>query len=716
MLPTDTLADHFRLTKQQKAALSKLGVVTLSDLLFHFPHRYEDVGAASSIANIVPNETVTVYGELQKLEKKLSWRTKRYVIEAVLTDATGTIPIRWFNQPYIANMFEHVRFVKVTGKTTGTGKPYFANPTIEPMPGLPGQNLPKHNAENASASLFPVYPESKGITSRWFYHTIHKLLQDGVHERILDTLPETLRTRYSLPSLGTALVWVHTPHTHRDAQAARKRFSFEEVFVLQVAHQHARHETHKLSPPKVLANKKVLTEYVDSLGYTPTNAQKSAIEDIMKDFEKPYPMSRLLEGDVGSGKTTVAAATLYAIARGSVAGEPHAYAQVAYMAPTEILAKQQFRTLIEHFAHAPIPIALITSSGCQKFPSKVEATKPTKISRSQLTKWVANGEIPVVVGTHALIQKSVRFKNLSYVIIDEQHRFGTTQRKQLAQKHGATPHLLSMTATPIPRTLALALYGDLDLSVLDERPPGRKTIHTHVAAPDKRDEVYAAVRTELASGRQAYVICPRIDEPDPEKALALRARSVTAETARLQKGPFSDYVVGMVHGKMTPGEKEQAMKAFANGDTRVLVATSVIEVGVNVPNATVIIIEGAERFGLSQLHQLRGRVQRSEHQPYCYLFSESKTDTALLRLRALESAHDGFALAEEDLKLRGPGELAGSSQWGVSDMAMEALQNLKMVEAARKEAQALVKNDPELKAYPQLRMRMEKHATHLHME
>ena len=712
MHPSDEVVSHFRLTKQQKAALAKLGISTLQDLLFHFPNRYEDVGAAHHIVDIVPNETVTVYGELSNLDKKLSWRTKRYVIEATLSDPTGSVQVRWFNQPYAVKMFEHAKYVKVTGKPTGTGTLYFANPTIEPMPNLPDV----FETESPVAGLFPVYPESRGISSRWIYHALHKTLEANVHEQIEDCIPEEILKAYKLPTLATALVWVHTPLRSRDASAARKRFAFEEVFLIQVAHQKNRHDTQELKAPHVEPNEQALASYLDALPYTLTGAQEHSIRDTMDDFNKPYPMSRLLEGDVGSGKTTVAAATMYAIARGALTDKTHKPPQVAYMVPTEILAKQQFASLIEAFEHSPIPMALITGSGCQKFPSKVNPKEPTKISKAQLTKWVANGEIPIVVGTHALIQKTVTFENLAYVVIDEQHRFGTQQRKKLAHKDGSAPHLLSMTATPIPRTLALTIYGDLDLSVLDERPAGRKEIHTKVVPPSKRDEVYTAIRSEMTNGRQAYVICPRIDEPDPDKALALRVKSVKAEAKRLQDGPFKNYHVDVLHGKMTPAKKDAAMYGFESGTTDVLVATSVIEVGVNVPNATLIIIEGSERFGLSQLHQLRGRVQRSSYQPYCYLFSDTKTKSSLDRIRALEKASDGFALAEEDLKLRGAGQLAGTQQWGVSDIGMEALQNLKMVEAARNEAQRLVAKDPTLEQHAQIAERISSRFDTLHME
>ncbi len=712
MQPHDEVVKHFRLVKQQKAALEKLGIVTIADLLFHFPHRYEDVGAARHIRDISPNEMVTVYGELTDLQKKLAWKTKRYMVEATLTDATGSIGVRWFNQPYAANMFEHAKYVKVTGKATGKQKLYFANPTVESMAGLPDffSDAPDESG------LFPVYPESRGITSRWFYHAIARVLECGVHEHIDDIIPPEITERYKLPSLATALVWIHSPHSEKDARAARKRFSFEEVFLIQIAHQKNRYDTQHLNAPQTSANTDALKSYLDALPYTPTNAQKRAIKAIMDDFKKPYPMSRLLEGDVGSGKTTVAAATMYALAKGSVEGSAYAHPQIAYMVPTEILAKQQFAGLIDAFKHAPIPIGLITGSGCQKFPSKVNPNEATKISRAQLSKWVENGEIPIVVGTHALISKNVHFENLTYVVIDEQHRFGTNQRKALAKKDDTAPHLLSMTATPIPRTLALTIYGDLDISVIDEKPEGRKEIYTKVVPPKKRDEVYAALRSELSEGRQAYVICPRIDEPDPSKALALRVKSVTAEAKRLTDGPLHEYRVGVLHGKMTPKEKTEVMTQFEDGEVDVLVATSVVEVGVNVPNATTIVIEGAERFGLSQLHQLRGRVQRSSYQSYCYLFSETKTQSSLARIKTLEKASDGFKLAEEDLKLRGAGQLAGRQQWGVSDMGMDALQNIKMVEAARIEAQKLVAQDPTLANHTPLQEKMSKIQSDLHME
>ena len=427
-------------------------------------------------------------------------------------------------------------------------------------------------------------------------------------------------------------------------------------------------------------------------------------------------MSRLLEGDVGSGKTAVAATAVYAAVRTRPAGQSFGALQVAYMAPTEILAKQHFESLIQYFERFPINIGLITGSGCYKFPSKIKRTEATNISRVQLLKWVANGEIPVLIGTHALIQKSVQFKHLALVVIDEQHRFGTNQRRQLAKKEARLPHLLSMTATPIPRTLALTIYGDLDLTLLDQMPPGRKPIITKIVTPDKRIEAYQEMRRELKEGRQAYVICPRIDEPDPEKAFALQTKSVKAEAKRLKASVFPEYEIDILHSKMKPKEKDDVMARFAAHEIDILVATSVVEVGVNVPNATMIFIEGAERFGLSQLHQLRGRVVRSTYQAYCYVVPETRGEKTMDRLKALTTAKNGFELAEADLMQRGPGELSGRAQWGISDIGMEALKNLKLVEAARNEALAFIKADEDLLKHPLLAEALARRSKTMHFE
>jgi ATP-dependent DNA helicase RecG len=386
------------------------------------------------------------------------------------------------------------------------------------------------------------------------------------------------------------------------------------------------------------------------------------------------------------------------------------------MAPTEILARQHFESFIKYFSHLPINIALITGSECRKFPSKLNPDGWTDISRPQLLKWVASGEIAVLIGTHALIQKNVKFKHLALAIVDEQHRFGTAQRQKLVNKEKITPHLLSMTATPIPRTLALTLYGDLDLSLIDEMPVGRKEIITEIIIPERRGGAYEKVKEELKTGRQLYVICPRIDEPDPTKEMAVQAKSVKEEAKRLKKEIFPEYEIGILHSKMKTSEKEQVMFDFKDKKVDILVATSVVEVGVNVENASLIIIEGAERFGLAQLHQLRGRVIRSNHQAYCFVFTENRSDKTKERLKALVTAKNGFELAEFDLLQRGSGELAGTKQWGISDLGMEAIKNLKMVEVARTEATKLIKDNPTLSKFPLLKERLNSATTKIHFE
>ena len=720
----DLLTSHFtRLKPDQKSALNRLGIQTIRDLLYHFPARYEAAGPTGTVANVAPGSDVTLYGTIRKPDTRKSWKSRRPLAEAWLEDSSGRIKLMWFNQPYIAKTLTDGMVVKASGRIAGTGsKMYLANPEIDRSP---------VSAEDVHDSLFTktdsgtpivedalyaIYSESRGISSLWFLHALKRIFAAGVHESIEDPIPKEILKRYKLPVLSTALVYLHAPKKEADAQVAKKRFAFEEIFGLQLALKRERAQAIQEKSLPVHVDRKSLKAFVDSFPFPSTNAQTRSIENIVSDFEKMHPMRRLLEGDVGSGKTAVAAATAYVVATSTPPGRASGTLQVAYMCPTEILAKQHFSTFVSYFRDHPISIGLITGNECRKFPSKVPYEESAKVSRAQFQKWVANGEIPIVIGTHALVYKSLEFQNLAYAIIDEQHRFGKAHRQKLSAKHAVSPHLLSMTATPIPRTLALTLYGDLDLSLLDEMPKGRKPIITEILGPEKREEGYARVRAEMKNGRQAYVICPRIDEPDPTKELAVQAKSVKAECARLKKEVFPEATIDILHSKMTPADKEKVMKTFEDGNIDILVATSVVEVGVNVPNATVILIEGAERFGLAQLHQLRGRVIRSNHQAYCFVLPESYGPATKDRLKALTTAKDGFELAEYDLALRGAGELAGNRQWGVSDIAMEAIKNLKLVEAAREESAKLIERDPELKKYPALRAIVEEKTKKLYME
>ena len=750
---TDNIESQFKIDINQKKALGHLGISKIRDLLYYFPNRYTDISEFRNINTLNDGERVTIVGIISNLSTKKGFKSKIPMGEATLTDLTGKINIIWFHQPYLAKMLHEGSTVKVTGKVS-INKTYgltLTNPEINKEDILP---IDLHDSlfqkgEKAGQYGFPIYSETKGITSKWIYHAIGRILKNDCAKNITDYLPKEIIEKYNLPSLYTALVWIHSPQKREHAEIARKRFAFEEVFFIQLARQQERKKYEKLFSYKLAIPEKDIQDFVSRFPFKPTDAQSNTIKTILEDFKKNKPMSRLVEGDVGSGKTFIAATVAYTVIKNRPVGQSFGNIQVAYMAPTEVLATQLYESFIKYFDHTGISIGLITSSGCRKFPSKsapfkdgVQIRTWTNISRNQLLKWIKNGEIPIVIGTHSLISKSIEFEDLGLVIIDEQHRFGTNQRMKLAKKEGHSPHYLSMTATPIPRTLALTIYGDLDLSIIDEMPAGRKKVITEIFSENKRTSAYEEIKKELKAGRQLYVICPKIgedlgqsvsgsitqaDEPSSSKKsskILLRAdgdtlselRTVMDEAKRLKKDIFPNYNIEIMHSKMTKDKKEKVMRDFSEHKIDILVSTSVIEVGVNVPNATVIIIEGAERFGLAQLHQLRGRVIRSTDQSYCYLFADAKTDKTIDRLKALTKAANGFELAELDLSLRGAGLLSGDKQWGITDVGMEALRNIKMVEAARNEAIALIEKDEDLSSYPTLSQTLTSKNLKLHFE
>ncbi|MCK5285733.1 MAG: ATP-dependent DNA helicase RecG [Candidatus Pacebacteria bacterium] len=716
---------EFRTTEAQKKALKRLDLNTLKDLLFYFPSRYESTEDLKEIKNLKKGDKIIIYAQVKKIKATKAYYKKIPMTEATLEDASGVIKAIWFRQAYISKMLAEGSYAKFTGTISErNGKLYLANPEYQNVSSLPIISEETLFQEKDSDSfIFPVYSETRGLNSKWIYHKIEKIFSEGILDKISDPISKEILKKYNLPTLKTALIWIHTPQKKSDAQASKKRFAFEEIFFISLLRAKQKTEYQKNPSFKISKTQKELNDFIKKFPFKATESQLSSIKTILEDFKKDYAMNRLLEGDVGSGKTAVAAATIYAITTTSPKNQPSAHLQTAYMVPTEILAKQHFESFIKFFEYLNINIGLITSSGCFKFPSKVNPTEWTKISKAQLLKWVANGEIPILIGTHSLIQKSVEFKNLAYIIIDEQHKFGILQRQKLSKKNRANsktkeliPHLLSMTATPIPRTLALSIYGDLDLTLLDQMPHGRKPIITEIVTPQQRDSTYEKIKEKLEEGRQLYVICPRIEEPDPNKAGALRVKSVTAEAQRLKTEVFPEYEIGILHSKMKASEKEEIMNDFSSGKTAILVATSVVEVGVNVENATMIILEGAERFGLAQLHQLRGRVIRSNHQAYCFVFSDTKTEKTLKRLEALKTAKNGFELAEFDLKLRGSGELIGNKQWGMSDLAMEAIKNIKLVEAAQTEAKKIIEGDSELQNHPLILEKISELEKLIHLE
>jgi ATP-dependent DNA helicase RecG len=472
------------------------------------------------------------------------------------------------------------------------------------------------------------------------------------------------------------LLQVHFPDSQSSLEAARKRLAFDELFLLQLGLLKQKQQWRAETGRAFAVDASLLSAFIQSLPYPLTDAQRRVITEIVQDLRTDRPMSRLLQGDVGSGKTAVAAAAMFLAAQSGY--------QAAIMAPTEILAEQHFRNLTSLFAPInqrgiphPINVRLLTGS------------TPTA-DRETILAEIAAGGVNVVVGTHALIQETVTFHDLALAVVDEQHRFGVAQRAALRQK-GFNPHVLVMTATPIPRTLALTLYGDLDLSVIDQLPPGRQPIETRIILPTERERAYAFIRTQIEKGQQAYIICPLVEESDK-----IEAKAAIDEHARLQKHVFPHFQLGLLHGRLKPGEKDEAMRAFANNDTQILVSTSVVEVGIDVPNATTIMIEGAERFGLSQLHQFRGRVGRGEHQSYCLLQTDAIASDISERLKAVESTNDGFVLAEKDLELRGPGQFFGTRQSGLPDMHLTTVTDARLIDLARREAETLLAHDPEL--------------------
>ena len=709
-----------RLSPDHVVALKRLRLETVHDLLYHFPVRYADMREIAGTSNIKVGSAVTIYGIMEKVSVRRSFKGHVPMTEARIADNTGTIRCIWFNQAYIGKMYPDGTRVKIAGVIQEDKKGLFlSNPNIERS----GIDTPETQnslfAKNVNTEfLTPVYRETRGVSSLFIHTLIKKAVFGGALDECHDPVPNHILQKLHLPELREAILYIHFPKSEDLTIAARKRFAFEEIFFMQIKHFQEKAESKNSLAYPINIDDYAINDFIKSFPFEPTNAQLNAIKTITKDIKKNEPMGRLLEGDVGSGKTFVAGVIANTIINTHI-GKAGPRLQVAFMAPTSILANQHFESFIELFKNTNVEIGLLTSSGCKKFPSKSNSENWTNISRAQLLKWIADGRVSILIGTHSLIQKTIIFNNLALVIIDEQHRFRVKQRKALTHKkddkNKTLPHLLSMTATPIPRTLALTMFGDLDLTVIDEMPKERKKIITEIVLPSKRPNVYEHIRKELQSGRQVYVICPRIDEQDEEEKQKRILKSVKEEAKRLADEIFPEFIVDILHSKMKAEDKEEVMQDFLDKKSDILVATSVIEVGVNVPNASVIIIEGADRFGLAQLHQLRGRVGRAEHQSYCYLFSDSDGEATKTRLASLVKAKNGFELAELDMMQRGIGTLLDGKQWGISDVAMEAIKNPKLVEVAREVASELIDNDPTLENYPDL-AKIIKNREKVHME
>jgi len=731
--------------------LNRLGIKTVRDLIYHFPLRYDDLSKIAKIGDAQANEIVTVRGQIINIHAFRTPRKRMFLIEALIKDNSGTIRAIWFNQPFLLRALKKGEWVSLAGKVNYDGKTlFFSNPAHETI------RLEQLGAGNKSASrhtgrLVPIYPETTKLTSKWLRYILDLIFPKAINE-FKDFLPAEIRKSQKLVDLSAALKKIHFPQTQKDIDEARRRLGFDELFLIQlfILQQKQKWQLNRAAIIKFDQN--LIKKFVASLPFKLTNAQRKASWEILQNLEKTTPMNRLLEGDVGSGKTVVATiAALQTIKNGY---------QVAFMAPTEILARQHFEGLSKSLMNLGLKIALTTSSETKiSYDSplgnhqEIEEIKPKDFLR--MTK---EGKINIAIGTHSLIQESVQFKNLALAIVDEQHRFGVQQRaalqKNIVQMEDGLkttiPHLLSMTATPIPRTLALTIYGDLDLSLLNELPKGRQKTITKIIAPANRQKAYDFIRQQIKGGRQVFVICPRIERQssdgngnetrvvnsqspdvttgqnehrnqltlyDKRRLLWAEVKAVTEEYKKLSEKTFPDLKVAMLHGKIKAKEKEQVMRDFREKKYDILVSTSVVEVGVDIPNATVMMIEGADRFGLAQLHQFRGRVGRDKFQSYCLLFTDSDSQFVRQRLKALVSTQNGFELAEKDLEIRGPGEFYGTRQWGLPDLTMASLMDVELIKECRKEAEKLLADDsPELTNHPLLADRLKKFQLLVHLE
>jgi ATP-dependent DNA helicase RecG len=671
-----------KIQKPHLAALKKLEIFTAQDLLLYFPYRYLDFSQTRQIKDLKPGENVSLKVKIKQISSRFSFRSRLSLSEAVVSDDTGSLKVVWFNQPYLAKSLASGEEVFLAGAAD-----YYnfglqmTNPIYEKV-----SDFPIHTSR-----LVPLYHLKQGLYLKTFRNLVAEVLP--LADEIADDLPQQVVKNQILINMAQTIRQSHFPESQEGLQAAKKRLAFEEIFYNQLLAQ--KHKLTRLQKQSYLIkfDQKLIKQFVDSLPFKLTGDQKKAAWEILQDLEKPLPMNRLLEGDVGSGKTAVALiSALQAVSQGY---------QVAFLAPTEILASQHYQTAHKLFCQSPanfnIRCALLTNS--------FSLLNKKEIKKDKLKKLLAEGMPGLYIGTHALLQKGVRFKNLGLVIIDEQHRFGVGQRAELVKSGKKVPHLLSLSATPIPRTLQLAVYGELDISQIKTKPLGRKLVMTKLVTDENRDKAYQFISKQLNAGRQAFVITPLIEESDK-----LGVKSAKTEAENLKK-IFPQFKIGLMHGRLKAAEKENVMKDFLENNLQILVSTSVVEVGVDVPNASVMLIEAAQAFGLSQLHQFRGRVGRAEHQSYCFLFSNNQNPETANRLAEFTKTQNGFELAELDLKQRGFGQLYGSEQSGWNFKYFDP-SYVSLIEPARSEARKILENDLNLDNYPLLKDKIKDKIVH----
>ena len=641
--------------ERRAAMLSRLGVSDVNALVRLYPRVYEDWSRIKSINEAQIGEICCIKGIVGSPVRKNLIRKGLTLYKTEITDGSGIMGITIFNSRFAAEKLtegdEFLFFGRVGGNLY---RKEMNSPEIEP-------------AEGADR-IRPIYPQTHGLNSKMIEKLVRTALTE-CRDELVDPIPLWLREKYCLMNLPDSLWNIHFPKSPDYLEEARRRLIFEELLILQLGLEKMRSQTQKNAG--AIIERDFSDEYFSHLPFSPTGAQRRAVKEAMRDMMSGRQMNRLLQGDVGSGKTAVAAALVYSAAKNSM--------QSALMAPTEVLAEQHYKTFLKLVEGCSINVELLTGSD-------------TAAQKRRKKEALKAGEIDLLIGTHAIIQSDVEFKSLALVITDEQHRFGVEQRNALGEK-GENPHLYVMSATPIPRTLALIIYGELDISILDELPPGRQKIETYAVTSELRQRAYNYVKKHLDAGRQGYIICPLVDEGESDTELA----SAVKYADKLQRGDFRGYTVGLMHGKMRSADKKKVMESFSNGETQLLVSTTVLEVGVDVPNAVIMVIENAERFGLSQLHQLRGRIGRGQYKSTCILITDAKNDTAQRRMKVMETTTDGFKIADEDLKLRGPGEFFGSRQHGLPEMKIaDMLEDRSTLEETQRAAKEIMARDPEL--------------------